>query len=32
MTRRIFLNWDWFCDWLGWEPDIRVYAVPDDTQ
>ncbi|CAB4124690.1 hypothetical protein UFOVP55_20 [uncultured Caudovirales phage] len=32
MTRHIFLNWDFWCDWWGFAPDRRVYAVPDDMQ
>jgi hypothetical protein len=32
LSRWFYLNWDFYCDWCGFEPDIRVYAVPDDVQ
>lgn len=32
MSRWIFVNWDIYCDWIGYEPDIRVYSVPEDIQ
>ena len=32
MSRTIFLNWSFFCDWWGFAPDERVYVVPDDIQ
>lgn len=31
-ARKAFLNWDLFCDWFGFAPDIRIFAVPDDVQ
>lgn len=24
--------WDTFCEWIGYEPDRRIYATPDDVQ
>jgi hypothetical protein len=32
LSRWIFLNWDIYCDWVGYEPDFRVFLVPDDVQ
>ncbi len=32
MNRFIFLNWDFWCEWIGFQPDIRVHAVWDDVQ
>lgn len=32
MSWWIWTNWDIFTDLVGWCPDIRVYATPDDVQ
>lgn len=28
----IWTNWEVFTDWIGWAPDTRIYATPDDVQ
>lgn len=28
----IWTHWDIFTDYVGWQPDMRIYAVPDDVQ
>lgn len=32
MSYRLFVSWEWFCEWLGYAPDKRVYSVRDDVQ
>jgi hypothetical protein len=32
LSWRLWVNWDWFCDWLGYAPDRKIYATPDDIQ
>lgn len=31
-NRAIFLNFDLWCDWIGYAADLRVHAVMDDIQ
>lgn len=26
------MNWDLFCDWFGFEPDPKIFSVPEDIQ